>query len=67
MDLDRDEAERQLKKYPGFGLCELDIAEMKRQTGDKVRVVLTATGKSHVDVLGCDDDVEVQEILAGPP
>ena len=62
-DLARSEAERKLEKHPGFGLCALDIEQMRTQTGGKARVVRTLPERSHVRILGCDGE-DVQEQLA---
>lgn len=52
-------------RFSKFGLSRLDIAQMRAKTGGKIRVRFTKSGSSHVDIYGSDDDIDVQEALAG--
>lgn len=62
VDVDRSAAESKLQQYPGFGLCALDIAEIKRVTGGSAWVAKPLSG-SHTRIENCDRE-EVQLALA---
>jgi hypothetical protein len=51
-----------------FGLCEISISQARQVTGGRIRVFYNRTtrplGHAHVVVRGCDDDEEVQNLLA---
>jgi len=56
-----------LPRHEGFGLCVLDIAEMRAMTDEQARIEFAPTpgplGTSHVKIMGCLVE-EVREILA---